>query len=159
MHEYTAERYVELGSLPHAIPRLSNVRGACQRSDLEGVVVSIFTDRLLARQPADVVGGRRAGSGLRLRLERRRGDPGDAGVSQERRLERRTGVPTTDDELLRAVAWYSGAPVEVRYLPPRHGEILLWDLDVSRSVATGIWRLRDSLSEGLHEAVEQIRQR
>src|SRR5215203_327850 len=40
------ERYAELSGLSYANARLANVYGTRQRSDLEGGVVAIFTERL-----------------------------------------------------------------------------------------------------------------
>src|ERR687897_3709867 len=50
-HKYLGERYAELSGLSYANARLANVYGSRQRSDLEGGVVAIFTERLQNRQP------------------------------------------------------------------------------------------------------------
>ena len=55
-HKYLGERYVELSGLPYANARLANVYGPRQRSDLEGGVVSIFTERLCGGKPITVNG-------------------------------------------------------------------------------------------------------
>jgi UDP-glucose 4-epimerase len=51
VHKYLGERYAELSGLSYANARLANVYGPRQRSDLEGGVVAIFTERLQNRQP------------------------------------------------------------------------------------------------------------
>ena len=55
-HKYLGERYAELSGLSYANARLANVYGPRQRSDLEGGVVAIFTERLQKRQPVLVNG-------------------------------------------------------------------------------------------------------
>lgn len=55
-HKYLAERYFELSGLSYGIARLANVYGPRQRSDLEGGVVSIFSERLRAGEPIVIQG-------------------------------------------------------------------------------------------------------
>jgi UDP-glucose 4-epimerase len=56
VHKYTAERYVEMSGMSHAIARLSNVYGPGQRAGLEGAVVAIFADALSAGRDITIHG-------------------------------------------------------------------------------------------------------
>ena len=87
-HKYLGERYVELSGLSYANARLANVYGTRQRSDLEGGVVAIFTERLHRGQPSRH-GRAKAGPGLRRR--RGRLAPGHGKERPERHLERGHG--------------------------------------------------------------------
>lgn len=55
-HKWLAERYVALGGIPYGIARIANAYGPGQRSGLEGGVVSVFHERLLAAEPIVVHG-------------------------------------------------------------------------------------------------------
>jgi UDP-glucose 4-epimerase len=54
-----AEGVVATSGLDHGIARLANVYGPGQRSDLEGGVVAILTDRLRDGQPVEIHGSGR----------------------------------------------------------------------------------------------------
>jgi UDP-glucose 4-epimerase len=56
VHKYAAEKYIDFSGLPAAIARLANVYGPRQRTDLEGGVVAIFTERLTSGLPITIFG-------------------------------------------------------------------------------------------------------
>lgn len=130
--------------------RLANVYGPRQRGDLEGGVVSIFSERW-SREPltvfgdgtaerdyvhvADVVGATLAGIG---------------GVHTGA-YNVGTGVATSVNALIAAMTDLLGPPVGVHRAPPRAGELQRSCLDPGKAARDGFWRPSLALAEGLRK--------
>jgi nucleoside-diphosphate-sugar epimerase len=130
--------------------RLSNVYGPRQRSDAEGGVISIFTDRVTAGQALQIYGDGEQErdfihvadvvDAVKLVLD----DYSMAGVWNVG-----TGRATTVNEVARTlIAAFGGG--QVVYQPAR-GEIRRSCLDVSKLTGTGRWRSSRDLADGVAE--------
>lgn len=149
VHKYAAERYLELSGLPYAIARLANVYGPRQRSDLEGGVVAIVAERLVAQSPITIYG-----TG-----EQRRDfvHVADVAAAIEAMLLARdngmwnvgTGEATTINQLLAAAEGVYGPAVRVERAPARVGDVFSSCLAVDRIARDLGWRPALSLSDGL----------
>ena len=154
-HKYLGERYVELSGLSYANARLANVYGTRQRSDLEGGVVAIFTERLQGGQPilingtgaqqrdlvyvADVV------SSLLAMARSDRNGTWNVG----------TGVSTSILELLRALEGELGPATEVRHGPPRPGDVNNSRLAIDSIGRDLGWRPEYDLAGGVADMIEK----
>ena len=154
-HKYLGERYVELSGLSYANARLANVYGTRQRSDLEGGVVAIFTERLQGGQPilingtgaqqrdlvyvADVV------SSLLAMARSDRNGTWNVG----------TGVSTSILELLRALEGELGPATEVRHGPPRPGDVNNSRLAIDSIGRDLGWRPEYDLAGGVADIIEK----
>jgi len=149
VHKFTAEQYVALSGLPYAIARLANVYGRRQRSDLEGGVVAIFSERLAAGQPVTIFG-----SGDQCRdfihvddivaallamADSHRNGLWNVG----------TGEATTVNELLQEIEGVLNVVADVHREPARSGEILASSLSFDRIHRELGWRPRLDLVAGL----------
>ncbi len=150
-HKYVGERYVELSGLSYANARLANVYGSRQRSDLEGGVVAIFTQRLQNKQPILI-----NGTGEQQRDLIYVADVVDSLLTMAK-SERDgtwnvgTGRSTSILELLRALEDQLEPAVEVRHGPPRPGDVKNSRLEI-RSIRDDLgWEPRYGLAEGISE--------
>lgn len=155
-HKLLGEVMVAAAPLASATLRLSNVYGTRQRSDAEGGVVSIFTDRLSAGMPLRIYG-----DGEQQRDFVHVADVVSAIVlavnddSMQGIWNVGTGRATTINEVARAMlAAFGGGTIE--RLPAR-GEIRRSCLDVSKLVATGRWRPSLDLRAGVAELAMHAR--
>ncbi len=131
--------------------RLANVYGTRQRSDAEGGVISIFADRLLAKEPLRIYGNGEQErdfvhvsdvvAAILLALE----DTPMAGVWNVA-----TGVPTRINDLALAMIRAFGGGGSVEYLAERH-EIQRSCLSIDKLLATGKWLPRCDLVTGLDQ--------
>lgn len=154
-HKYLGERYVELSGLSYANARLANVYGSRQRSDLEGGVVAVFTEKLQNRQPILV-----NGTGEQRRdliyvvdvvdslLTMARSDRGGT-------WNVGTGVSTSVLDLLHALEKVIEPATEVRHGPQRPG-----DVNNSRLALDSIendlgWRPRYDLAAGIVDMIRK----
>jgi UDP-glucose 4-epimerase len=150
-HKYVGERYVELSGLSYANARLANVYGSRQRSDLEGGVVAIFTERLQKKQSIlingtgeqqrDLIYVRDVVDSLLTMAKSDRDGTWNVG----------TGRSTSILELLRALEDQLEPAVEVRHGPPRPGDVKNSRLEI-RSIRDDLgWEPRYGLAEGISE--------
>ena len=155
-HKLEGEAIVEGAPISSVTLRLSNVYGPRQRSDSEGGVISIFTDRLASGQPLQVYG-----DGAQQRdfvhvadvvaaIELALDDPAMTGVWNVG-----TGRPTSVNEVQRlmSAAFHATAPIE--HLPAR-GEIRRSCLDVSKLTATGRWSPQYDLTAGIAQLAASL---
>lgn len=149
-HKLLGEVMVAAAPLASATLRLSNVYGTRQRSDAEGGVVSIFTDRLSAGLPLRVYGDGEQQrdfvhvsdvvSAIALTLN----DDSMRGIWNVG-----TGTATTVNEVARTMlSAFGGGTIE--RLPAR-GEIRRSCLDVSKLMATGRWPPSRDFATGVGE--------
>ena len=150
-HKYVGERYVELSGLSYANARLANVYGSRQRSDLEGGVVAIFTERLQNKQPILI-----NGTGEQQRDLIYVADVVDslltmAKSDRDGTWNVGTGRSTSILELLHALEDQLEPAVEVRHGPPRPGDVKNSRLEI-RSIRDDLgWEPRYGLAEGISE--------
>lgn len=150
-HKLEGEGIVEHAPISTVTLRLSNVYGPRQRSDAEGGVISIFTDRLVARQPLQVYGDGEQQrdfvhvadvvAAITLALD----SPQMVGAWNVG-----TGTPTSVNEVQRLMSVAFGANGAIEHLPAR-GEIRRSCLDVSKLTATGGWSPRYDLASGISQ--------
>ncbi len=148
-HKLCAEHYVRLSGLSHAILRPSNVYGPRQRSDLEGGVVAIFTERLRAGQPIELYGdGEQTRDfvyvkdlvrATRAALAFRRSGTWNIG----------SGEAITIRALLERLAAAIAPPVAVIPRPPRAGDLRHSCLDAGLAARDGLWTPTYTLDAGI----------
>jgi UDP-glucose 4-epimerase len=148
VHKLMGERLVGDAPISTISLRLSNVYGPRQRSDSEGGVISIFTERIAAGLPlrvygdgeqqrdfihvSDVVGA------IMVALDA----PSLTGAWNVA-----TGRPASVNELIATLRTAYGE-LDVQYEPARQ-EIRRSCIDASKLLATGGWQPRTELREGL----------
>ena len=154
-HKLEGERIVAAAPISTVTLRLSNVYGPRQRSDSEGGVVSIFTDKLAAGQPLQVYGdGEQQRDfvhvadvvAIVLALD-------ESSMHGESNVG--TGAPTSVNDVFRlmSAAFDPTAPAE--HLPAR-GEIRRSCLDVSKLLGTGRWQPRYDLRTGIAQLAASL---
>jgi UDP-glucose 4-epimerase len=154
-HKYLGERYVELSGLSYANARLANVYGTRQRSDLEGGVVAIFTERLHRGQPILI-----NGTGEQRRDLVYVADVVDSLLAMARSdrdgtWNVGTGVSTSILELLRALESEIGPATEVRYGHPRPGDVNNSRLAIDVIENDLEWRPKFDLAAGIADMIRK----
>jgi UDP-glucose 4-epimerase len=130
--------------------RLANVYGERQVAALEGGVVAIFLDRLLAGQPTEIFG-----DGGQTRDFIYVGDVVDGLLAATASApgggiyNLGSGVATSVLELHRLCAAVAGREQEPHLAPPRAGDVRHSVLDPSRAARELGWRPRVELAAGL----------
>ena len=157
-HKYLGERYVELSGLSYANARLANVYGTRQRSDLEGGVVAIFTERLRRGQPILV-----NGTGEQRRDLVYVADVVDSLLTMARSdrdgtWNVGTGVSTSMLELLHALEIKCGPATEVRHGPRRPGDVGTSRLAIGSIENDLGWRPRYDLASGIADMIRTTRE-
>lgn len=150
-HKYLAERYFEMSGLSYGIARLANVYGPRQRSDLEGGVVSIFSERLQAGEPIVI-----QGSGQQYRDFVYVADVVSAVLAMlDSRLDGTwnvaTGRPTTVLELLAALETRIAPATTIRHEASRPGDLfasVLLNDQIRQDLG---WQPRFDLAAGLDD--------
>ena len=150
-----AEKIVEEAEIPSVTLRLANVYGARQRQDLEGGVIAIFLGCWRRKEPLTVFGDGRAerdylyvGDVVDAVLASFTGDwHGTYNIG--------TGVATSVNALIDAMAAVLGAPPGVRHAPPRSVEVQRSCLDPAKAVRAGLWRPGTALADGLRLTAER----
>ncbi|HYU37963.1 MAG TPA: NAD-dependent epimerase/dehydratase family protein [Gemmatimonadales bacterium] len=152
--EHYLNAYQARGLIEYAALRFANVYGPRQRSDGEGGVVAIFTDRMRAGKPVTVFG-----DGTKTRDYIYVGDVVDATV---RAASGPTGVvanlgwgrQVSDLELFREVAAATGYSREPTFAPDRPGDIAHSCLDPALARRTWDWKPTVALRDGVRRVVE-----
>lgn len=153
VHKWVAERYVGLSGLPYAIARIANVYGPGQRSDLEGGVVAIFQERLLAGDPIVV-----HGDGAQVRDFVHVKDVVDAlfamvATPHSGIWNVGTGSETSVLTLLHELEEVIGHTAEWSLGPIRAGDVRRSSVDPGRARDDLGWRPKFMLHDGLRHAV------
>jgi len=152
--EHYLNAYQARGLIEYAALRFANVYGPRQRSDGEGGVVAIFTDRMLAGKPVTVFG-----DGNKTRDYIYVGDVVDATI---RAASGPTGVvanlgwgrEVSDLELFREVAAATRYSREPTFAPDRPGDIAHSCLDPALARRTWDWKPTVALRDGVRRVVE-----
>jgi UDP-glucose 4-epimerase len=149
-HKLQGEAVVAAANISSVTLRLSNVYGPRQRSDAEGGVISIFTDRVTAGEALQIYG-----DGEQQRDFVHVTDVVNAVLlalqdhSMDGIWNVGTGRARTVNEVAHTlIATFGGG--RVAYQPAR-GEIRRSCLDVSKLTATGRWRPSRDLADGVAE--------
>lgn len=152
-HKLEGEDVVARSPMSTVSLRLSNVYGPRQRSDAEGGVVSVFGERLVARLPPRIYGdgGQQrdfvhvddVASAIALALD----DESMTGVWNVA-----SGASTSVNELAALMMSVAGSDVGIEHAPAR-GEVRRSAMDVSKLMATGRWRPRVGLREGVSSVI------
>lgn len=146
-----AEGLLDAATIRGVTLRLANVYGPRQRGDLEGGVVAIFLERWRATQRLTVFGDGRA--------ERDYVHVDDvvaaalAGVERDVRgaYNIGTGVATSVNGLIAAMAAILGPVPGVDHAPARPGELQRSCLDAGKAARDGLWKPVVALAEGLRQ--------
>jgi UDP-glucose 4-epimerase len=152
--EHYLNAYQARGLIEYAALRFANVYGPRQRSDGEGGVVAIFTDRMLAGKPVTIFG-----DGSKTRDYIYVGDVVDAVI---RAASGRAGVianlgwgrEVSDLELFREIAAATGYSREPTFAPDRPGDIAHSCLDAALARHTWGWKPTVALRDGVGRVVE-----
>ncbi|HUG05876.1 MAG TPA: NAD-dependent epimerase/dehydratase family protein [Candidatus Limnocylindria bacterium] len=144
-----AEKIVAGAEIPNITLRLANVYGPRQRQDLEGGVIAIFLGRWRRGEKLTVFG-----DGTAQRDYMYVGDVVDAVLSAfagnwKGVYNIGTGVPTSVNELIGAMAEILGPPPGITKAPERPGEVQRSCVDASRATRDGLWQPGTALVEGL----------
>lgn len=148
VHKLMGERLVDDAPIATISLRLSNVYGPRQRSDAEGGVISIFTERIAegaglrvfgdGEQQRDFIHVSDVVAAIMLALD-------DATMTGAWNVA--TGQPTSVNDLLATLRGAYG-DVAVAYEAARQ-EIRRSCIDASKLMGTGRWRARTALRDGL----------
>ncbi|MDE3094944.1 MAG: NAD-dependent epimerase/dehydratase family protein [Chloroflexota bacterium] len=157
-HKLEGEAMVAAAPISSVSLRLSNVYGPRQRSDAEGGVASIFSERLAAGLPLRIYGDGEqqrdfvhvadVASAILLALD----DDTMTGVWNVG-----TGTPTSVNELAALMVEASGEHTLIERLPAR-GEIRRSCLDVAKLRGTGRWAPEHVLRQGVIELLRSAAQ-
>ncbi|HLH74497.1 MAG TPA: NAD-dependent epimerase/dehydratase family protein [Chloroflexota bacterium] len=152
VHKWAAERYVELSGVPATILRLANVFGPRQRSDLEGGVVAIFLERLIAGQPIILYGGEQTRDfvyvsdvvdAIQATIQRRLFGIWNVGSGEEVSIR----------SLLELIEREVGRTAEIHVRERRPSDVSRSCVDATRLTVTGAWRRRVELAEGIRQTL------
>ncbi len=149
-----AELIVTAARIPNITLRLANVYGPRQRQDLEGGVVAIFAGRWKRGEKLTVFG-----NGESQRDYIYVGDVVDAVLAAfvgkwKGVYNIGTGVATSVNELIAAMAEILGPPAGIAKAPERPGELQRSCIDSSRAKRDGLWQSRTALLEGLRRTAK-----
>jgi UDP-glucose 4-epimerase len=149
IHKYVAEEFVRASGLPFAILRPSNVYGPRQRSDAEGGVLAIFSERLAAGEPITV-----HGDGSQVRDFVYVSDLVDAvalalDYAGDHIWNVCSGRGTSVLQAARLMARQMGLGPDIRFGPRRAGDIDKSLVSPARLLATGAWGPPQDIASGL----------
>ena len=154
-HKYVGECYVEFSGLSYANARLANVYGSRQRSDLEGGVVAIFTERLQKKQPILINGTGEQQRDLVYVADVVESLIAMAKSDRDGTWNVGTGRSTSILELLHALEEQIEPAVEVRHGPLRPGDVKSSRLEI-RSIKDNLsWEPRYSLVDGISDMLSR----
>ena len=148
-HKYLAEQSVNTAGISFAILRPSNVYGPRQRSDAEGGVLAIFSERVLAGLPIEIHGdGRQVRDfvyvsdvveAVRLAISH----------NQDVIWNVSSGAGTAVIDAARRVGEHLGSEPTLVFCPPRAGDINQSLMTPALISSTGAWGPPLSLDDGL----------
>ena len=150
-----AEKIVAAAKIANITLRLANVYGPRQRQDLEGGVIAIFLGRWRRGEKLIVYG-----DGTAQRDYMYVDDVVDAVLSAfggkwKGVYNIGTGVATSVNDLIDALAEILGPSPGVTKAPERPGETQRSCVDASKAARDGLWRPTTTLREGLRRSVHQ----
>jgi UDP-glucose 4-epimerase len=156
-NKLAAEALLRESGLSHAILRPANIYGPGQRSDLEGGVIAVFMERVLAGRALTVYG-----DGLQSRdfvhvadvvraIQAALAGAGDVTWNVA------SGVSTTVLQLVSLLREVTESPVDVTFAEARPGDVRHSLLSAQRLAATG-WGPPRDLRDGLRQLVELHRE-
>lgn len=156
-NKLAAEGLLKAANLSYAILRPANIYGPGQRSDLEGGVISIFTERVLAGEGLTVNGdGQQSRDFVHVADVVRAIQ--SALVSKDNvTWNVASGVSTTVLQLVSLLREVTETPIEVTFAAERAGDVRHSLLSAQRLVATG-WGPPRDLRDGLRQLVELHRE-
>jgi len=149
IHKYVAEEFVRASGLPFAVLRPSNVYGPRQRSDAEGGVLAIFSERVAAGLPITI-----HGDGSQVRDFVYVSDLVDAVVLALKSPGDHiwnvcSGKGTSVLEAAGLMARHMGLDLRTQFAPRRAGDIDKSLLSPARLLATGAWGPPQDIASGL----------
>lgn len=149
LHKYAAEAEVRASGLSWAVLRPANVYGPRQRAGADGGVVATFRERLLAGKPLEIYG-----DGTQVRDFLHVSDMVRAVLAALRTPYDVTwnvasGEAVSIAALAALMAELAGRAPDVRYLPPRPGDVRRSLLSPVRLLATGLWGPPVPMTTGL----------
>ena len=156
-HKYLGERYAELSGLSYANARLANVYGPRQRSDLEGGVVAIFTERLQKRQPVLVNGTGEQRRDLVYVVDVVDSLLTMARSNRDGTWNVGTGISTSILELLHALEKEIEPATEVRHAPRRPGDVNNSRLAIDSIENDLGWLPKYDLAGGIADMIRKAR--
>jgi UDP-glucose 4-epimerase len=152
-----AEAIVRASGLSAGIARLANVYGPGQRTDLEGGVVAIFVERLLAGLPVDVHGDGRQRRDFVHVDDVARAVGAIAASPLDGTWNVATGTATTVLDLLALVRRLTGATSAAIEVPTRDGDVTVSRLSIERIGRDLGWQPRYDLEAGLAATIAAAR--
>jgi UDP-glucose 4-epimerase len=153
IHKLAAEGYVATSGLSYGIARYANVYGPGQRSDLEGGVVAIFCERLLARQPITIFGSGEQSRDFIFVDDVAQATLVIAAAERSGTWNVATGEATSVNALLDALGELIVPPVAVYHEATRPGDVHRSRLSTARITSELGWRASYGLQEGLRAMV------
>lgn len=155
--EHYLQLYGQLYGLGYTILRYANVYGPRQDPYGEAGVISIFTDRMLAGEPATV-----HGDGLQERDFVYVGDCARANLAaleqgKDGIFNIGTGAGTTINDLFDRLAAITGYPHPRQHGPARLGDVYRSYLSAGLAARELGWQPRFTLEDGLRETVDSFR--
>jgi UDP-glucose 4-epimerase len=155
-HKFLGERYVELSGLSYANARLANVYGSRQRSDLEGGVVAILTERLQNRQPILINGTGEQRRDLVYVADVVESLLTMARSNRDGTWNVGTGVSTSILELLHALEREIEPATEIRHGPKRPGDVSNSRLSIASIENDLGWRPEYDLDDGIVDMIRKV---
>lgn len=149
VHKLAAEELVRASGLGWGIVRLANVYGPGQRAGLEGGVVAVFADALLAGQAITIHGDGEQTRDLLHVADAVSGILAVAAADRDGTWNVATGRATTINALLRVLEDHGGGTVPVRHGPRRAGDVRSSVLSPDRILADLGWRPTWALEPGV----------
>ncbi|MGH2471239.1 MAG: NAD-dependent epimerase/dehydratase family protein [Candidatus Limnocylindria bacterium] len=144
-----AEKLVDASDLRAVTLRLANIYGPRQRKDLEGGVVAIFVGCWKRGEPITVFGDGSYERDYVYIADVVESVLAALAGTQAGVFNIGTGVATSVNELVTALAAVLGPPPGIRSAPARPSEVLRGCVDPSKAAHEGLWRPKTPLSEGL----------
>jgi UDP-glucose 4-epimerase len=156
-NKLAAEGLLKAAGLSYAILRPANIYGPGQRSDLEGGVIAVFTERALAGAGLTVHGdGQQSRDFVHVADVVRAIQTALASTSNVT-LNVASGVSTTVLQLVSLLREVTESPIEVTFAQERPGDVRHSLLSSQRLAATG-WGPPRDLRDGLRQLVELHRE-
>jgi UDP-glucose 4-epimerase len=156
-NKLAAEGLLKAANLSYAILRPANIYGPGQRSDLEGGVVAVFTERALAGEGLTVHGDGQQSRDFVHVADVVRAIQTALASKGNVTWNVASGVSTTVLQLVSLLREVTESQIEVRYAPERAGDVRHSLLSAERLAATG-WGPPRDLRDGLRQLVELHRE-
>ena len=155
-HKLLAEKRVQASGLPFAILRPSNVYGPRQRSDAEGGVLAIFSQRIAGNLPVDI-----HGDGRQVRDFVYVSDLVDAvklaiSCSEDVTWNVGSGTATAIVEAAVILGDHLGVAPQLVFRPRRAGDVDKSLISTARLSSTGRWGPPVPLRTGLRQLTEHL---